>query len=286
MIVTQIFVEVDDFMKEYEPKMYKNMIGNGKKRIRRGQLSLSEVMSILIFFHISGYRNFKDYYIKYISEYYKSYFPDLVSYNRFVELIPRVLLPLSAYSKSCRMGLDTGVSFIDSTLIRVCNNKRIHNHKVFEGLANRGKSSMGWYYGFKLHLLINHCGEIVNFIFSKANVDDRNETIIKIITKDIKGKLVGDKGYISQKISKILYENGIQLITKIKKNMKNKLISSIDKLLLQKRGLIETVNDQLKNIYQLEHTRHRSPVNAMVNWLCAIVAYSFREKKPSIAKHI
>lgn len=150
MIITQIFVEVDDFMKEYEPKMYKNMIGNGKKRIRRGQLSLSEVMSILIFFHISGYRNFKDYYIKHISEYYKSYFPDLVSYNRFVELIPRVLLPLSAYSKSCRMGLDTGVSFIDSTLIRVCNNKRIHNHKVFEGLASRGKSSMGWYYGFKL----------------------------------------------------------------------------------------------------------------------------------------
>jgi hypothetical protein len=241
MIITQIFVEVDDFMKEYEPNMYQSMIGNGSSKINRCRLSLSEIMSILIYFHISGYRNFKDYYTKYISEYYRDYFPDLVSYNRFVELIPRVLVPLGVYAKSCRMGLKSGISFIDSTLIRVCHNKRIHNHKVFDGLASRGKSSMGWYYGFKLHLIINEFGEIVNFVFSKANVDDRNENIIKTITKNIKGKLVGDKGYISQKISSMLYENGIQLITKIKKNMQNKLMSSLDKTLLKKRGLIERV---------------------------------------------
>jgi hypothetical protein len=282
MIITQIFIEVDDFMKEYEAKMNSRMISDGKTRNRKCKLSLSEIMTIMIYFQMSSYRNFKDYYIKYLMEYYKDYFPDLVSYNRFVELIPRVLLPLSAYSKEYRLGMNTGISYIDSTPIKVCHNKRIYRNKVFEGLAQRGKSSMGWFYGFKLHLIINEFGEIVNFIFSKGNVDDRNESIISSLVKNVKGKLFGDRGYISKKIHSFLFQNGIELITKIKKNMKNSLLSVWDKELLNKRGLVETVNDQLKNIYQLEHTRHRSPINAMVNWICSIIAYSFRTKKPSI----
>lgn len=285
MIITQIFVEVDDFLKENEKEITKSLITEGsKKRVKATKLNHSEIMTILIYFHVSGYRTFKKYYVNYICKYYKDCFPDLVSYNRFVELIPRVLLLLSAYAKYRTNGLKTEISFIDSTPIKVCHNRRVFSHKVFDGLANRGKSSMGWFYGFKLHLVVNEFGEIVNFLFTKASKDDRNENVIKKLTKGLKGKLIGDKGYISKKLFSMLYKDGLQLITKVRKNMKNKLISTFDKFLLQKRGLIETVNDQLKNIYQLEHTRHRSPINAMANWVSAIIAYSMRETKPSIVK--
>jgi hypothetical protein len=283
MILTKLFVEIDDFMKIYEPEMKKGMIGDGSvKRTRDGQLTLSEVMSIIVYFHMSGYRNFKDYYLKHVSVYLKDAFPTLISYNRFIELVPRTLLPLSAFMKTSRKGTCTGISFIDSTTIDVCHVRRIHNHKVFQGMAQRGKSSTGWFYGFKLHLVVNEIGEILNFVFTPGNTDDRNQKMITKLTKDLIGKLIGDKGYLSKKLFEYLHSNGIQLITKIKKNMKNVPMLLIDKLLLRKRALIESINDQLKNISQLEHTRHRSPTNAMVNWIGALIAYSYQPKKPSI----
>lgn len=283
MILTKIFVEIDDFMKIYEQNLNIELIGNGKKKRQRDtKLSLSEMMTIVIYFHMSGYRTFKDFYIKHITAFHKEAFPDLISYNRFVELMPRVLLPLSLFMKIERTGSSTGISFVDSTTIDVCHNRRIHQHKVFKGIAKRGKSSTGWFYGFKLHLLVNEFGEIVNFAFTPGNTDDRNKELMLKLTKNISGKLIGDKGYLSQKLFELLWEKGIQLITKIKKNMKNKLMPLFDKLLLRKRALIESINDQLKNISQLEHTRHRSPTNAMVNWIAALVAYSYQPKKPSI----
>jgi len=284
MILTQLFVEIDDFMKVFEQNFNKELLlSNAKqKRKRDTKLSLSEIMTIVVYFHMSGYRTFKDFYLRHISIYHKQAFPDLLSYNRFVELMPRVLLPLSVFMKIRRTGKSTGITFVDSTTINVCHNRRIHQHKVFKGIAQRGKSSTGWFYGFKLHLLVNEFGEIVNFAFTPGNTDDRNEELMLKLTKNILGKLFGDKGYLSKKLFEILWDNGIQLITKIKKNMKNKLMPMIDKLLLRKRALIESINDQLKNISQLEHSRHRSPTNAMVNWISALVAYSYQPKKPSI----
>lgn len=184
--------------------------------------------------------------------------------------------------KKYRTGKCTGILFVDSIKIVVCDNRRIHQHKVFEGLAQRGRSWAGWFYGFKLYLIINEVGEIINFAFTPGNVDDRNKNIIQTLIQDIFGKLFGDKGYLSKKLFEMLWNNGIQLIIKIKKNMKNNLMPMIDKLLLRKRALIESTNDQLKNISQLEHTRHRSPMNAMVNWVAALIAYSYQPKKPSI----
>lgn len=283
MILTKLFVEIDDFMKIYEPNLNAELIGDGKRqRQRNTRLSLSEIMTIVVYFHMSGYRNFKDFYKKHISTFHKQTFPDLVSYNRFVELMPRVLLPLSVFMKTQRTGKSTGITFVDSTTMDVCHNRRIHQHKVFKGIAQRGKSSTGWFYGFKLHLLVNEFGEIVSFAFTPGNTDDRNEELMLKLTKNISGKLIGDKGYLSQKLFDLLWKNDIQLITKIKKNMKNKLMPLLDKLLLRKRALIESINDQLKNISQLEHSRHRSLANAMVNWVSALVAYSYQPKKPSI----
>jgi hypothetical protein len=102
------------------------------------------------------------------------------------------------------------------------------------------------------------------------------------LTKKIWGALFGDRGYISAKLFKNLYSKGIQLFTKLKKNMQNILLGFQEKLLLNKRGLIESVNDILKNMCYIDHTRHRSKINFFVNVIAGLVAYSFLEKKPSI----
>ena len=180
----------------------------------------------------------------------------------------------------------TGISFIDSTVLRVCHNKRIKRNKTFKGIAEVGKSTMGWFFGFKLHLIINDKGEILSFYLTKGNVDDRNAKAITQMTKEIFGKLFGDKGYISKALSDLLFGNGIQLITAVRRNMKSKALSNEEKLLLHKRSVIETVNDELKNMCQVEHTRHRSVSGFLLNIISAIAAYSFFPKKPSIKKDI
>ena len=283
MILTKLFVEIDDFIKEYEPSLKNRLIDDGKvQRNRDCNLTNSEIMTIVVYFHISGYRNFKDYYTKHIKKYLLSAFPSLVSYERFVKLQSRIVLLLTMFMKYKRCGKCTGISYVDSTTIEVCHTRRIHQHRVFDGLAQRGKSSTGWFYGFKLHLVVSEVGDIIDFIFTPGNVSDCSEKLMTKLTNRVFGKLFGDKGYLSARLFNALWNNNIQMITKLKRNMKNMLMPLIDKMLLRKRALIESINDQLKNISQLEHTRHRSPTNAMVNWISALVAYSYQDKKPSI----
>ena len=193
-----------------------------------------------------------------------------------------VLLPLTIFIKKVLLGTCTGISFVDSTPLRICRNQRILIHKTFEGFAERGRCSMGWFFGFKLHLIINDKGEILNFMFTPGNVDDREPLKQGKFLENIKGKLCADKEYIGQALFENLFLNGIQLVTKVKNNMKNSLMSIADKILLRKRALIETVNDELKNIAQIEHSRHRSFNNFIANSLSAIAAYCFFEKKPAI----
>mgnify|MGYP003472672932 FL=1 len=209
-------------------------------------------------------------------------FPKTVSYNRFVELSQTVIMPLTMFLKTCCSGSCTGISFVDSTPIRVCKNKRIKANKVFKGTAEIGKSTMGWFYGFKLHLIINDRGEILNFLISQGNMDDREPLKKESFLKKIFGKLFGDKGYISKQLFEILFIDGINLVTGIRNKMKNSLMSMNDKIMLRKRSVIETVNDELKNICQIEHSRHRSFINFIVNILAGLAAYSFFPKKPSI----
>ncbi len=205
--------------------------------------------------------------------------PGLVSYQRFVELIPSVLLPLSAYLETCR-GRCNGLSFVDSTKLVVYHNRRITEHRVFAGLAERGKDSFDWVYGFKLHLIINDCSEILACRLTPANVDERRP--VPQLAQGLFGKLTGEKGYLSQDLVASLLRQGVELLTPIRKNMKPRLVRLNDKLLLRKRVLIETINDQLKNISQIEQSRHRSPANFLVNILAGIIAYCHRPKKPSL----
>ena len=282
-MITKIFCDIDDFMQEFE-NLYKQKMIEDKEMIGRvsSRLSMSEVMTIIVYFHRSGYRTFKDFYLKHILKSMKSAFPNIVSYNRFIELIPTTLVPLVVFLKLKRLVKSESITFVDSTKIAICKNKRIHANKVFKGIAERGKSTMGWFYGFKLHISINENGELVGASISKGNVDDRNLDVLSAVLENVSGKLYADKGYISKKLFEHLYNEGISLVTNVRKNMKNKLMPIMDKLLLRKRSLIETVNDQLKNLCDVEHSRSRSPINFMVNMIAGLIRYTYSEKLPSI----
>lgn len=279
--ITDIFCIADEFCKSFDQSTRPFLLGKPSKR--PPVMSTSEIISICLLFHLSGFRRFKHFYIFYVQKHMQAEFPDTVSYNRFIELSQRVLMPMTIFLKTCCLGRCTGISFVDSTPIRVCNNKRIKRNKVFKGIAETGKSTMGWFYGFKLHIVINDKGEVLNFAVTQANVDDREPLKNENFLKAVFGKLFADKGYISEKITKILFVNDIHLITSIRNNMKNSLMTMSDKIMLRKRSVIETVNDELKNICQLEHSRHRSFTNFICNIIAGLIAYSFLPKKPSIA---
>ena len=284
--ITEIYCLADDFCKFYSETVKNNALEepDGKRhRNKPSRLSDAEVITILVAFHMGAHRCLKHFYLEFVCRHWTHLFPKTVSYNRFVELERDVALLLLVFVKHVLLGKCTGISFVDSTAMRVCRNQRIHCHKVFKGIAARGKCSMGWFFGFKLHLIINEKGEILSFMFTSADVDDREPLKSMGFVKEVYGKLVGDKGYISKELFEELFVDGIQLITKVKNNMKNCLMSVSDKILLRKRAVIESVNDELKNIAQLEHSRHRSFNNFIVNAVAAIAAYCFFPKKPSIS---
>ena len=278
--ITEIYCLSHDFCKEFKTILSSQILGNKSKK--EPTLNDSEVITIMILFHDKGYRCMKHFYIQYVQKHLTHLFPQTVSYTRFTELMQTVSLPLTMFIKTICLGHCTGISFIDSTPLRVCKNKRIKRNKVFDGIANIGKSTMGYFYGFKLHLVINEKGEILNFLITQANTDDRDPLKNKRFIKKLKGKLYGDKGYVSKQLTELLFVDGIKLITGIRNNMKNSFMEMKDKILLRKRSVIETVNDELKNICNIEHSRHRSFNNFISNTLAAIATYCFFPKKPTI----
>lgn len=278
--VTEIFYLTDEFCNEFEASLSFHLLGNAPKR--KPRMSNSEVITLMTLFHLGGFRNMKHFYLHYVQKHMQSEFPKTVSYNRFTELMQSAVLPMTVFLKTCCLGECTGISFVDSTPIRVCKNKRIKRNKVFKGIAEVGKSTIGFFLGFKLHLIVNDKGEILNFAITQGNVDDREPLKNEKFIEKIKGKLYGDKGYLSKELANILFIDGLHLITSIRNNMKNCLMEMKDKIMLRKRAVIETINDELKNMCQIEHSRHRSFGNFLTNMLSGLIAYSFFPKKPAI----
>ena len=274
----KLFCDVDDFSQEFESQWNKHSL-TSKKRNRKYRITLSEIMTIAIHFHQSGYRTFKKYYTIFIQGIARHFFPSAVSYGRFVELMKEIVFPLFCFLQS-KMGNHTGIYFIDSTKLAVCNVKRSYSNKTFKLTATKGKSTTGWFFGFKLHIVINDKGELLSWQLSQGNIDDRKP--VSYITQHLKGLLFGDKGYISTSLFHQLYARGLKLVTRLRSNMKNKLMNLEEKILLKKRGLIESVNDQLKNISQIEHTRHRSVRNFLTNLMSGLLSYTLQENKPSL----
>lgn len=279
MSLLELFCAVDDFWLGFEPHWKTHQLQAGKKRERAGQLCPSEVMTILIHFHQSHYRTFKAYSTEHVQVHLAKEFPRLVSYPRFVALIPDMMVPMLAYLQS-RFGECTGISFIASTSLKVCHSKRISQHRVFAAHARRGKTSRGWFYGFKIHLAVNDRGDLLACCLTPGKVDDRTPVPTRV--KRLRGKLFGDRGYISAPLTHLLFDQGLQLITRLRKNMKNHRMHLSDKLLLRKRVIIESIIDQLKNSSQIEHSRHRSPTNFVVHLMAGLLAYSHQDKKPGL----
>lgn len=278
--LVELFCDVDDFCRVFIPEWERQLISDGtRKRNRSCRMTMSEIMTIIIAFHMSNHRDFKNYYKGYIAKFYRSHFPNLLSYTRFLEVMPKAIVPLSSYFSTLK-GDSTGIEFIDSTSIKVCHNLRIPRHQTFNDIAQRGKGTMGWFYGFKLHLVTNFKGEIVDAKLTTANVHDTKPVLE--LSKKLTGKLYADKGYISKKLSANLKDKGVDLITTVRRNMKAKAMSLWDRAMLSRRFIIETINDQLKNISQIEHSRHRSPNGFMLNLLAGLVAYCLKDNKPTL----
>lgn len=274
--ITELFCHADDFCKEFEPEWNQTLIG---KQIPNSEnLTTAEVLTILVWFQTSGWRCFKNFYL-HLLQYHRRDFPKLISYNRFVEIKQSATIPLFCLLQYS-MGACSGTGFIDATPLKVCHNKRIPSNKVFKDIAKRGKSTMGWFFGFKLHIVTNTDGELLSFQVTKGNRDDRKS--VNILCKNMFGKVYGDKGYISQKLFEEMFELGVKIVTQMKKNMKPKTMLLEERLMLKKRSLIESVFHILKDMLHIDHTRHRSPKNFLVNILAALTAYCFYPNKPSI----
>jgi hypothetical protein len=276
-----LFIAIDDFCIALE-NWKQTQVKFKDKVTNTPTVSDSELLTILVFYQCSGYKCFQYYYQDLVTNEMRTYFPQLISYERFVALLPRLLPGLYVFLKmQTLLSRRSNQYFIDSKKIVVCDNRRIHSHKVFQGCAKRGKTSTGWFYGFKLHLVINNYGQIINFLFTQGNVADNNQAVLQYMLAGLQGQCFADKGYLTT-LFEAFYLQGLQLVTKVRAKMKNKLIKLSDYLKLRKRALIESVNDILISVFDLEHTRHRSPVNALAHMLSALIAYCFYEDKPSV----
>ena len=282
--LVEIFIECDDFLKGINEFLDAHALPDvhnvRKKRAR--QLSESEMMTIIIYYHFSGFKCFKWYYRHIVKKVFASYFPDAFSYSRFIQLMAELNLYLMFFMTACRLSVPTQGNYIDSKKLVVSHNRRIKDHKVHKEYARRGKSSTGWFFGFKLHLIINHLGEIVLFKLTPGNVADNNHNLLESIADKLQGFLFADKGYIS-KIAASLKQKGLHLITRLRKNMKKvQKLTPEQKYYMRHRGLIETVFDILKHSLDIEHSRNRSTKNYFANVLGAIIAYTFLDKVPAI----
>lgn len=280
----EIFIVCDDFCKALTDWQTRQ---GCLPTTRQGQMSDSEMLTLVIFYHFSGYKCFdgaarRYYYRNCVQMHLTSYFPILLTYERFVARMPRLLPGLFVLLKwLCGQSERTGFYIADSKPLAVCDNHRIRSNKVFDGVAARGKSSMGWFYGLKAHLVINQYGQLVNFAITPGNVSDNNGGLLTELLDGLIGQCFGDRGYLTKLFAEF-YQRGLHIVTKVRRRMKNALMPLADKLNLRKRGLIESVNDLLTSVFDVEHTRHRSPLNAQVNILSGLVAYCFYDHKPSI----
>ncbi len=279
-----LFYHMDEFCK----LLKSTRIENNLNYSTRSSLTDSEIMTICVYFHHSGFKTFKDFYIRGILKYNRKDFKNLVSYSRFIELKQEIALDMALLAQLlCHLNQGNGTFFMDSFPLTVCHNKRISSNKVFKGFAKRGKTSVGWFFGFKVHIIIDTFGNILKFNFTSGNVADNNQDVLKALLEGIFGKIFCDKGYLlTPEKFRYFYEKGAHLIHKIKKNMKNKLIDVGDKLMLKKRGVVESVIDIFKIHLSVDHTRHRSRAAFLSNLFSGLIAYFFYAKKPHIAVNL
>ena len=278
--LVRIFCQIDDFCKEIDQYAQHGLLEgpNTKRRGPNQSLSLSEMMTILIMFHHIRFRDFKTYYIAYVQRHWQQEFLGLPSYSRFISTMKQAIFPMTLFTH-IHSGNRTGIYYIDSSCLPVCHLKRSQRHRTFEDVAKYGRTSVAWFFGLKLHIVINDRGELIAFKITQGHRHDGQEA--PSLLKTLDGLAFGDKGYIGKKLFDELINGGLKLITRKRKNMKADPLSDYEQQLLNQRGIIETVIDHLKHHYQIWHTRHRSILNAMTHLITALAAYAVTPLKIS-----
>lgn len=282
MDLVAIFYHVDNFCKQFEKwRINRFLMLAGSSEKSRGNLVESEIMSIMIYYAAcsNDFKHFKAFYRHKHAE-LKNAFPNLVSYERIIELKESVELHMIVFLMSL-FAECTGVSYVDSAKIEACSTKRAQRHKTLAGLAQWGKTGSGWFYGFKIHVVANHLREIVNVCITPGNIADNNEHVIKKMTSNLFGKIFGDKGYIlNETLWADIYYQGLQFIFHLRANMKPKLMLMEDKMLLRKRAsVIETLFGILKDRMSLQYTRVRSIYGFVCNIISMLIAYQLKVTK-------
>jgi hypothetical protein len=279
MDLTTIFYHADNFCKQFDKWLVSRLLilPTPEDKVRN-TLTESEIMSVIIYYAACSqeYKHFKAFYAAKEGE-LKAAFPYLVSYERMIELKESVELRMVVFLTSL-FSECTGISFIDSTKIEACRPKRANRHKTLKGLARWGKTSDGWFYGFKLHAVVNHLREIVGVCITPGNVADNNEHIIRKMANNVFGKMFGDKGYIlNQELWTEIYYQGVKFITNIRINMRQKLMIMEEKMILRKRAsIVETLFSTLKDRMSLQYTRVRSVYGFVCNVISMLIAYQLK----------
>ena len=275
------FCQFDDFCQAFYPHWSARLLRQGaqpaKKRGPQAGLADSEIMTILVLYHSSRFKNFKAFYEGIVLALLRPAFPKAPCYARFIALTHHVWVPLTVFLLT-RMGRQTGIYYIDSTPLAVCHNRRIGRHKVFADLAARGKTSIDWFFGFKLHLVFNHERQIVALKLTSGNVNDT--TPVLDLTHDLIGKLFGDKGYVGKDLAQKLLRRSLVLMTRVRRNMKRLPVSFLDKALLNGRNIVETIIGHIKEFSSLRLPKHRSVFNAFTHIIATLVAYQINPLPP------
>lgn len=280
---TELFCLIDDFCIRFKPIYLKNLKDSGViKRCRDAFLELSEIIYLATWFHLSNYRTFK-HFIAFVGFYHRKDFKTLPCYQRINALVAQHAYAIIAFFEALlvKPKLDH-IHLVDSTPLAVCKNTRINRHRTFRATAGRGKSSTGWFYGFKLHLIVNRACEIVSALVTPGNVADVTALFPLFQRHPVQGKLFGDRGYISEAYKQLLGSRQCEMITRARANMTQPVFSPEDEHYMCQRNLIETVNSQLKDDLGIEHSRHRSWRGYIAHVYASLIAYQCVTTKAKI----
>jgi hypothetical protein len=278
-ILLTIYCFVDDMIKalalSLRPLLSKP--GQGTPPTKKHNLSIPELASLAIFRFFTGHRNWKDFY-RHLKTYHGKDFLSLPSYKNFLVAINGcagfAMVLLSGFLKLFRLRTpDDAVKFADSTKLRVCEIFRSLSHKVAKGVASKSKTHTGWFYGFRLHIVINGWLEILGIRITTATEDERRA--LASMWDDFLGMIVADAGYVGKEWAAKARAEGKILFAAVRANMK-KLMTEAQHRLLKERQKVEIVFATLKLRFGIETTLPRSVFGYFAHYLWALAAYQLK----------
>lgn len=286
ILLIAIFCFVDDFHEHILTLLRPALIRPHQQHppLKRRNLSTTELVSLALFFQFTGHRSWRDFY-KYIKTHYRQDFPDLPSYRNFVAamnaLSPYAVILLQAFCALFRQTTPaTAAKFADSTNLPVCSIKREFSHQVMKLFATKSKTTMGWFYGLRLHVLCNELMQILECRITTATVGER--AALESMWNYIFGLIVADAGYLGQEFQTRARSLGKQLLTGARANMK-KLLTKKQHELLQLRQVIETIFSVLKTRLGLGSTLPRSPLGHFARYVWCLAAYQLKQYFTAVA---